>query len=458
MKSTKSSVLCQFRSITSIQFEEQNLTSFAGLVLFHQLFNSLNLKSRLRQCFQNRSMAIFSPAVIVLLLVVHLLLGYRELRHVRYYHDDPLVRRILGLKCLPSVATISRTLAAMTQHEVNGFQNLMTEYVLTRLKQLALHRVTLDFDGTVISTARHAEGSAVGFNKQKRGQRSYYPLFCTVAQTDQVLHILHRSGNVHDINGARAVILHCIQRVKAALPHALIELRMDSAFFSEDIISMLDQLDNVEYSISVPFARYAAMKCLVDECQNWIPINKRWDYFETDWKPKQWGTLHRFMFYRQETKIQHKKPLQLDLFLPYDYGYTFKAIITNKPNRARHIVEFHNGRGSQERLFAALKSENQMQYVPTNTWNGNQIYLLSTALTHNLARELQMLSRQPKGNTQSKRPALWIFEQLGTLRRRLIQRAGRIIKPQDRLTLSLSANAKIKEEMLHYLDMFKQAA
>ena len=56
-----------------------------------------------------------------------------------------------------------------------------------------------------------------------------------------------------------------------------------------------------------------------------------------------------------------------------------------------------------------------MQYVPTNTWNGNQIYLLSTALTHNLARELQMLSRQPKCNTQSKRPSLWTFEQLDTL-------------------------------------------
>ena len=50
-----------------------------------------------------------------------------------------------------------------------------------------LSRVTLDFDGSVQSTGRHAEGTAVGFNKQKKGARSYYPLFCTVAQTAQVL-------------------------------------------------------------------------------------------------------------------------------------------------------------------------------------------------------------------------------------------------------------------------------
>jgi hypothetical protein len=48
-----------------------------------------------------------------------------------------------------------------------------------------LPRLTLDFDGSVQSTKGHAEGSAVGFNKVKKGARSYYPLFCTVAQTGQ---------------------------------------------------------------------------------------------------------------------------------------------------------------------------------------------------------------------------------------------------------------------------------
>ena len=62
--------------------------------------------------------------------------------------------------------------------------------------------MTSDFDGSVQSTKRHAEGTAVGFNKEKKGARSYYPLFCTVAQTGQVLDVLHRAGNVHDSKGA----------------------------------------------------------------------------------------------------------------------------------------------------------------------------------------------------------------------------------------------------------------
>ena len=59
--------------------------------------------------------------------------------------------------------------------------------------------------------------------------------------------------------------------------------------------------------------------------------------------------------------------------------------------------------------------------------------------THNLARELQMITRAPDRSTQKKRPALWEFEQLNTLRHRIIQRAGRLIRPQRQLTLSMAS-------------------
>ena len=89
-------------------------------------------------------------------------------------------------------------------------RQLCREMLLTRLQALNLARLTMDFDGSVISTGRVAEGTAVGFNKKKKGQRSYYPLFCTIAQTAQVLDVLPRAGNVHDSNGALQFILDCI--------------------------------------------------------------------------------------------------------------------------------------------------------------------------------------------------------------------------------------------------------
>ena len=94
------------------------------------------------------------------------------------------------------------------------------------------------------------------------------------------------------------------------------------------------------------------------------------------------------------------------LFIPYAYGYEFKVILTNKRLSARKALAFHQGRGSQEGIFAELKTDNGLDYVPTRTWVGNQIYLLSVLLAHNLGRELQMIAHPPSRTTLAKRPAL----------------------------------------------------
>jgi hypothetical protein len=98
-------------------------------------------------------------------------------------------------------------------------------------------RLTLDFDGSVQSTKGHAEGTAVGYNKSKKGARSYYPLFCTVAQTGQFFDLLHRPGNVHDSNGAAEFMLKCFDEARAALKSCIFESRIDSAFFNQNVLS-----------------------------------------------------------------------------------------------------------------------------------------------------------------------------------------------------------------------------
>ena len=228
MKFSKSAIHRKTHSIPEIHFEDQKLTSFAGLVLFQPLFNRLGLKQQLSDCFRHLKVSpIFGHGPVVLILIVHLLLGYRRLQDLRYYHDDPMVRRVLGLSRLPDVATISRTLAGTDLRGVDHLRKLNRQLITDRLHRLGLARVTLDFDGSVIATGRFAEGTAVGFNRKKKGQRSYSPLFCTLAQTGQVLDVWHRPGNVHDSNGAQAFIEGCIHEVRAVLPGCVIEVRSE---------------------------------------------------------------------------------------------------------------------------------------------------------------------------------------------------------------------------------------
>jgi hypothetical protein len=409
----------------------------------------------LSRCFRHvNGGKVFDRKTVFLQLIIHFLLGYRELRDSCYYRDDPLVKRVLGLNKLPDVATISRVLREADEVSVEHLRVTLRQLVLDRLRKVAPTRITLDFDGSVQSTKRRAEGTAVGFNKKKKGARSYYPLFCTVVQTGQVFDFLHRPGNVHDSKGAKAFILQCIDIVRNWVPGVQIEVRMDSAFFSDEIVMALAER-GVEFTISVPFARFTELKGMIDQRARWWRLDRDTWYFEAWWKPDCWEQRFRFLFIRTRVKKQQKGPIQLDLFKPYEYGYEFKVVVTNKTTGVKRVVTYHEGRGSQESVFGELKSHCHLDYVPVRTLYGNQTYLLAGLFAHNLTRELQMQTSERSRGTTAKRMSLWAFEKLDTLRKTLIQRAGRLNHPEGVRTLTISANGYIKARLLNMLAAIK---
>ena len=79
-------------------------------------------------------------------------------------------------------------------------------------------------------------------------------------------------------------------------------------------------------------------------------------------------------------------------------------------------------------------------------------------MAHNLSREVQMLAHESASRSLPKRPAAWAFEKLDTLRHRIIQRAGRFTRPQGELTLTMSANQAVRNDLLHFLDVLQKAA
>jgi hypothetical protein len=459
VKCSRSQVVRPVHKVPEIRFEDQRLTSFSGLVIYQVLFRVLGFKNRLRRCFAHRQdTGAYRHDVIALLLVVHLVIGYRWLRDIAYYKEDPMVMRVLGLRQLPDVSTVSRILRTTDARSIWNVRGLCRQLVIDRLRQMRIGRVTLDFDGSVVSThGRMIEGTAVGFNKQKKGMRSYYPLFCTIAQTGQVFDVHHRPGNVHDSNGAKAFILACIRAIRAELPGVRIEARMDSAFFSDEIVTLLDAL-GVEFTLSVPFERFAQLKQMVEARKRWRYLQPDWGYFENGWKPKSWERKYRFLFLRHRTKEIRREPVQLDLFIPHEHGYAFKVIVTNRKIKAKKVLVYHNGRGAQENVFGELKSQGQMDYLAVRRLCGNQLYMLTAILAHNLNRDLQMASQRRHRGTTERRAPLWQFDELETTRRNLLQRAGRLTEPQGRLTLTMSANTKVKQQLTYYLDSLQKAA
>jgi len=458
VKFKKQQVYRRTCSIPELRFEDQRLSSFCGIVLIQALFRKLNLAERLRRCFSHiPSAAVVGFHVVSLMLIVHLILGYRRLREIERYKDDPLVLRALGLRRMPDVATVSRRLSEVDLRSVAEVRQLNRSLVSEPLAEAQMNRITMDFDGSVLSTGRRAEGTAVGYNKSKKGQRSYYPLFCTIAQTGQVFDMHHRPGNVHDSNGAVQFIRNCIGEVRSVLPSAKLESRFDGAFFSDKQVKMLDS-QGIEFTISVPFARFSELKELVETRRRWKRLDETWSYFETQWSPACWEQQFRILCIRQKVSKQYREPIQLDLFIPHEHGYQFKVIVTNKGESARSVLRFHNGRGAQENIFGEMKSQCNMDYVPVRGLAGNQMYLMSAVLSHNLLRTLQMQVLEQDKRCSHKRSPLFRFEEAQTIRQHLIHRAGRLTRPQGKLRLTMSGNEKAKSSIQEYLSALTAAA
>jgi hypothetical protein len=131
VKSSKAQFLAKFHKIPVLRFHYQELTSFSGLLFFQPLFNRIQLKQRLKYCFAHLNLSpIFGRHLVILLLILHLLLGFRRLREVDYYRDDPIVLRLMGLRKLPDVATISRALGQINADGVEHVRQLSLGMVL----------------------------------------------------------------------------------------------------------------------------------------------------------------------------------------------------------------------------------------------------------------------------------------------------------------------------------------
>ena len=78
---------------------------------------------------------------------------------------------------------------------------------------------------------------------------------------------------------------------------------------------------------------------------------------------------------------------------------------------------------------------------------------MANVFAHNLSRELQMEHGEPARGTLRKRPARWVFENLETLRKKLVLRPGKLTRPKGALTLTVPKDPVIKK----YFETFQIA-
>lgn len=423
----------------SIRNECEGLTSFAGLELIRQYFSKLSLSETIRQTVGACLPRSDYGSVAMLLLVLTLLIsGGRRVRHLEYLRSDPLVLRCCGLKRLPSGRTLGRWLSGFDEAGLSKLSALNRSLALSAIREARIRRLTLDVDGTVISTGQQVEGSRRGFNPHHRKAPSYYPVTAYEANTGQVLSVANRPGNVHDGKASVGFVGALIEQLRAGLGAGyVLEWRMDGAFFRRDVLDLLAADRAMEYAIKVPFYPWLGLKERIASRHRWTRVDHGVDCFEQRQHLTPWGRTVRIVIYRKRVFHQTAKNFQLDLFDPDDGYYEYSAVATNKAVTGRTLWHFMNARGIHEKVYGELKSGLAFGCVPTQSWHANGAWQMLSILAFNLTRGFQRTTTAPRRESNRKRRSIWRFESIHTLRYRILHRAGRLVCSGGRRILDI---------------------
>ena len=439
MRRRKAELRARVNGPLTLRYESTGLTSYAGLEFVRRWLHRDGLVALLRHELATALPPTDYGIVGLLLVVLALLLsGGRRLRHLRYLEGDPLVLRFCGLRQLPTARTVGRWLATCRARHLPRLQWVNALVAARAIRQTGQRRLTIDVDGSVVSTGLQVAWAQRGFNPHHRKVPSYYPITAYEAQSGQVLRVQNRPGNVHDGKAAVPFLRALLHQLRATLGRGYpLEFRMDGAFFRRDVLALLARA-GAEYAIKVPFYRWVGLQEKVRQTRQWTRVTDRVSCAEHALTLAPWGGAHfRVVLYRTHVQHETAKNYQLDLFDPSNGHYEYSAVVTNKASGGPALWAFMCGRGTHERVYGELKTGFAFGCVPSMHYAGNSAWQCLSVLAFNLSRSFQLATTSARRPRTAKRRALYLFETIHTLRALCLQRAGVLVHPQGTATLDV---------------------
>ena len=112
----------------------------------------------------------------------------------------------------------------------------------------------------------------------------------------------------------------------------------------------------------------------------------------------------------------------------------------------RRLWRFMAGRGLHEKIIGELKSTLALDTIPTNHYEANSAWQQFVVLAHNLLANFQIETAVTERPRTHKRTVHWVLRSAQTLRFEIINRAGRLVRPEERLTLRLQRNKQAEQQ------------
>lgn len=269
----------------------------------------------------------------------------------RYIHCDWLrydraLQSIFGWDTMPSQSTYSRFFGKFSQkRNTEIFPGLQHWFY----DQIGVDNLTVDFDSTVITRYGEQEGSAKGYNPNKRGRNSHHPLMAFVSQTRMVANAWLRPGNTADSSSCKAFMQETFKEVLKDKRVGLV--RADSGFYTQQLLDYLEE-ERLSYIMAVRM--YPNVKSAVWGLDQWVHLTKGIELNEMIFNHED-GAPRRYIIVKKQVEIRPKaggKELFEDL-----PGYRYSCYVTNLDLPLDQIWNIYNSRADCENRIKELKQD-----------------------------------------------------------------------------------------------------
>ncbi len=289
--------------------------------------------------------------------------------------------------------------------------------------------LVIDLDSTICEVHGYAKhGAAYGYTRQ----RGYHPLLATRADTGEILHTRMRKGSANSARGAQRFVRETIRRVRRAGATGPVTLRADSAFWSNKVIDACGD-HGMRFSITVRATKaVVAAIASIDETA-WVNI----DYTDGGVAQVADTTLAGRRLIVRRTRLLGK---QAQLWPDWRHH----AFVTDLDGDAVAIDADHRAHAVIELAIRDLNHGAGLNHCPSGVFNANAVWLVLTALAHNLLRWMAAIGLHPAGLVAAK-----------AIRRRYLTLPGRLTRTGGKTTLHLPTRWPWRDAFLTTLNQLR---
>jgi hypothetical protein len=406
---------------------DETLTAHGGLALLAEFNHGLGVCGLTDRYLpgpgSNRG---YAPSVFVDRLILMLQAGGRSLEDLRELRREAGLLRLLDRAVLPDPDTLGDWLRRMGDPQTGQAGLVGLGQVRDGLNARLLRRdghetYTLDVDATLI------EGEKRDAHWSYQGVRGYMPLLGFLFETPLCLVDEFREGNVSPGAGHLAFYRAC----KARLPvgKRLARYRADSASYQAELINTLET-DQVRWAITAD--QDVAVKAVIAgvPTEAWQEPEKGCGYQVAE-------AVHTMNQTKAAFRLSLKREArpQPDLFDAAATPYAYHVVASNWPaeeKTAHEVLGWHNQRGQAENVNKELKTGFGMEQLPCGDSGANAVFFRIGVLAYNLFIGFKRLAC----------PAAWASQTITTVRWKLVQVAGRILRHAGRVILRLVLDAE----------------